>query len=57
MSHHTHTAKKAFEESLAHIDRNKNPEQWNLFTGLLCITKALDELDDDVRKIKNKVGA
>ena len=50
-----HAAAKMFKENLSMFSAHKDPEKHNLYKGLLNLAMGLQELEDDVRRIKHNM--
>jgi hypothetical protein len=52
-SNHAYNAIRCFEENIRRVGNVKSrPESYYLFKGLINLAKALEELADDVEKIR-----
>jgi hypothetical protein len=53
-SNHAYTAIRCFEENIRRVGQREEPdgENYYLFKGLINLAKALEELADDVEKIR-----
>jgi hypothetical protein len=57
MSIHTHKAKEIFDDAKNHLDPRKDPVMWDLVNGLSELCDALNQLQNDVHSLKQKLQA
>lgn len=52
-----HQAKELFEKAIEHVNADRDPLKWNMLSGLIMLSQALQGVANDVHAVKREVDA
>jgi hypothetical protein len=52
-----HQAKELFEKAIEYVNADDDPATWNMLSGLITLSQALQAVANDVQSVKREVDA